>query len=124
MWAARNGHVDCVTALCQWRSSSSGSSLVDAVNDNGSTALMVAATCGHAVVIAALAHAGADLHASTAHNGSTALHLASSCGNRAAVEQLVARVVEQLAAVVSLFSEEFASATAILYYRTYQPPQG
>ena len=59
------------------------------MNDNGSTALMVAATCGHAPIITALAEAGADLYVATSHNGSTALHLASSCGNVAAAEQLV-----------------------------------
>ena len=93
MWAARNGHLECVAALCR-RAAPTGnggtSALdLDATNDNGSTAVMVAATCGHAAVIASLAEAGANLHVSTAHNGSTALHLASSCGNRAAAEQLL-----------------------------------
>ena len=95
MWAARNGHLECVTALCrraQPTGGGAGSSAgvdMDAVNDNGSTALMVAATCGHAAIIAILAEAGANLHVATAHNASTALHLAASCGNWAAAEQLV-----------------------------------
>ena len=99
MWAARNGHLECVSALCRRAQptgggggggGSSGGIDLDAVNDNGSTALMVAATCGHAAIIAALADAGADLYVATAHNASTALHLAASCGNWAAAEQLVA----------------------------------
>ena len=92
MWASRNGHIECVNALCRQASpTGSGDRFdIDAVNDNGSTALLVAATCGHAEIVAALAKAGADLYASTEHNGSTALHLASSCGNFLAAEQLLA----------------------------------
>lgn len=92
MWAARNGHIDCVHTLCRRAAptgSGGGGVELDTVNTNGSTALMVAATCGHAAIIAALAEAGADMHVSTAHNGSTALHLAASCGNWAAAEQLI-----------------------------------
>ena len=64
MWAARNGHVECVTALCRrivppHASAGGAGALLDAVNEHGSTALMVAATCGHAGIIAALADSGA-----------------------------------------------------------------
>ena len=93
MWASRNGHLDCVHTLCRRASPTGagggGAVELNTVNDNGSTALMVAATCGHAPIITALAEAGADLYVATSHNGSTALHLASSCGNVAAAEQLV-----------------------------------
>ena len=81
MWAARNGHIDCVHTLCHHLTGTGKAAILDAVNHNGSTALMVAATCGHAAIVAALVEAGADLYASTSHNSSTALHLASSCGN-------------------------------------------
>ena len=93
MWASRNGHLDCVHTLCRRASPTGagggGAVELNTVNDNGSTALMVAATCGHAPIITALAEAGADLYVATSPNGSTALHLASSCGNVAAAEQLV-----------------------------------
>ena len=91
MWASRNGHLDCVHTLPSGLAHrrSGWCCQLNTVNDNGSTALMVAATCGHAPIITALAEAGADLYVATSHNGSTALHLASSCGNVAAAEQLV-----------------------------------
>ena len=67
MWAARNGHVRCVERLC---GHVDPLAFINASNANGSSALMIAATCGSAEMIEVLARAGADLYARTGHSQS------------------------------------------------------
>ena len=62
---------------------------IDATNDDGSTALMIAASCGHADVVGVLVGAGANLHVLSGSNGSNVLHLASACGHAPVVEELM-----------------------------------
>ena len=86
MWAARNGHVRVVERLC---GHSPLLARLDATNANGSSALMIAATCGGAEIIGVLARAGAHLYARTGHSQSSALHLACSCGHAGAARRLL-----------------------------------
>ena len=88
MWAARNGHVRVVERLCG-HSSLDPLARLDATNANGSSALMIAATCGGTEIIGVLARAGAHLYARTGHSQSSALHLACSCGNAGAARRLL-----------------------------------
>ena len=60
MWAARNGHVRCVERLCG-HSSLDPLAMLNATNANGSSALMIAATCGGTEIVGVLARAGAHL---------------------------------------------------------------
>ena len=86
MWAARNGHVRVVERLC---GHSPLLARLDATNANGSSALMIAATCGGTEIIGVLARAGAHLYSRTGHSQSSALHLACSCGNAGAARRLL-----------------------------------
>ena len=88
MWAARNGHVSVVELLCG-HASLDPLVMLNATNANGSSALMIAATCGSAEIIGVLARAGAHLYARTGHSQSSALHLACSCGNVSAARRLL-----------------------------------
>ena len=107
MWAARSGKADAVAEICRsvgdddsfgspddedaagLQSVARQQQVLEAVNYDGSNALMVAASCGHAVVVATLLAAGANPLAASAITGSTALHLAASCGNGEVLELLL-----------------------------------
>lgn len=62
---------------------------VDARDTKGRTALMLAATRGHSIMVQMIIHAGADLEAKQ-HLGTTALMLASFTGNARIVMQVCA----------------------------------
>ena len=109
MWASRNGHADAVIELCRQAIDGDDDSLespqsdfgtantvatlaqemLETVNDVGTTALMVAATCGHASVVAALTASGANTLSASGSSSSTALHLACSCDNPEVVSALL-----------------------------------
>ena len=105
MWASRNGHADAVSELCRQANDADdddslsspigggdtggdtadrptlAQEMVEAINADGMTALMVAASCGHSHVVHALIAAGASIVSASGASSSTALHLACSCGN-------------------------------------------
>merc|ERR1719399_307450 len=60
----------------------------DAVNENGSTPLMISSYCGHVAVQAALIQGGANVQATNA-KGKTALMFAAGAGRAAAITALL-----------------------------------
>jgi ankyrin repeat protein len=83
MSAAAGGDVDCVDALLPHSS-------IDAKDENGRTALILAALFGYTQPAEKLLDAGANIQ-SEDHNGYTALHWAAAMGQANAVRTLMSR---------------------------------
>jgi len=84
------------------RASASSARGVNARDSSGSTPLMLACARGHAVVVALLVHAGADL-ALLDNDGATALRIAKACveaaGRLGAARATLESVVDLLEAM-------------------------